>query len=495
MRKSLILLVLALPIGTACSSSSQETGFEPDSGGDGAASDSTAPDASASDASDASDATASDVTAKDSPSTTDAADAGGETGPGDAGDAGTDGPSPETGTSDGSPDAAPDVTTDAPPEAGPETGSDATADAPSEAAADAPADAPTETATDDAPVESGPEAAVDAGCTQTLAVLAGDGSSSFAATWSAGAWSTGSTLGASVASVPALVPYATGYIGAVQEASSTLASSLGAPFSQLAQIASATTQGPPALATIGSAAHVVYRGSDSKFYHGTYSTGAWDGASDPVGGSGGSQSFGSSAPTLAAVGTELVVGQTGTNATLYVQSWTAGSWAAATPISGASVEPTASPTLLALNGGGSDLLVVAPSQTSDVLYFATRTAGTWGTLATVSGTTTYTSNPVALAALPGGKAVMVYEGGDTKPYVSTFDGASWSAPASLVSGTNPTLLSPPQITAGVCGNDATVAFVPSNGVVSITSLSGDSWSAPTALAGTSSVTYASIAAH
>jgi hypothetical protein len=280
----------------------------------------------------------------------------------------------------------------------------------------------------------------------------------------------------------------------VQEASSTLTSSLGAPFSPLAPIATATTQGPPVLATIGSATHVVYWGSDSKFYHGTYSAGAWDGAGDPVGGSG-SQSFGSSAPTLAAVGTELVVGQTGTNATLYAQSWTGGTWALATAITGASVEPTASPTLVTLTGGSAELLVVAPSQTNDVLYFATRTAGTWGTLAPVSGTTTYTSYPVALAALPGGKAVMVYEGGDTKPYVSAFDGASWSAPASLVSGTNPTLLSPPQITAGVCGNDATVALVPSNGVVSITSLSGGTWSAPTALAGTSSVTYASIAAH
>jgi len=492
MRKSLILLVLAIPVGVACSSS-QETGFEPDSGGDdGAASDSTAPDGSASDASDA---TASDVAAKDSPSTTDAADAGSETGTSDAGDAGTDGQSLETGTSDGASDAAPDVMTDAPHEAAPEAGPDATTDAPIDAPTEATADAPTEAAID-APVESGPEAAVDAGCTQTLAVLGGDGSSSFATTWSAGAWSTPSSLGGSVASVAALVPYANGYIGAVQEASSTtLASTLGAPFSQLAQVASATTQGPPVLATIGSAAHVVYWGSDSKFYHGTYSASAWDGAGDPVGGSGASQSFGSSAPTLAAVGTELVVGQTGTNATLYAQSWTAGSWAPATAITGASVEPTASPTLLGLNGGGAQLLVVAPSQTNDVLYFATRTAGTWSGLTTVSGATTYTSNPVALAALPGGKAVMVYEGGDTKPYVSLFDGASWSAPASLVSGSNPTLLSPPQITAGVCGNDATVAFVPSGGGVSITSLSGGSWSTPTALPGTSSVTYASIAAH
>ena len=31
-------------------------------------------------------------------------------------------------------------------------------------------------------------------------------------------------------------------------------------------------------------AHVVYWGSDSKFYHGTYSAGAWDGAGDLIAG-------------------------------------------------------------------------------------------------------------------------------------------------------------------------------------------------------------------
>jgi hypothetical protein len=479
MRKSLFLLVLAIPVAAACSSSSQGTGFESDSGSDGAASDATSPDAGGSDASDA---TASDVTAKDSPATMEAGDAGSDTGPSDAGDAGTDGQSAETGASDGSMDAARDVTTDAPMETGPETGAETGSDATADALGDAPA-------------ESGPDAATDAGCTQTLAVFGGSSAGSFAATWSAGAWSTASSLGGNVANVAALVPYGTGYLGAVRETTDTLDSSLGAPFSQPAQIAAATTKGTPVLATIGSAAHVVYWGSDNKFYHGTYSGGAWDSASDPVGGSGASQSFGSSAPTLAAVGTELVVGQTGTNATLYAQSWTGGTWATATAITGASVEPTVSPTLVALTGGSADLLVVAASQTNDVLYFATRTSGTWSTLAMVSGTTTYTSNPVALAALPGGKAVMVYEGGDSKPYVSVFDGASWSAPAALVSGTNPTLWSPPQITSGACGNDATVAFVPMSGTVQVTSLSGGTWSAPSALVGSTGAFYASIAAH
>lgn len=489
MRKSLFLLVLAIPVAAACSSSSgQGTGSESDSGGDGSASDATSPDGGGPDASDA---TASDVTAKDAPATVDAADGGSETGPSDAT---TDVEPSETGAGDGSPDAAGDVTADAPHDAGSEAGPDATGDAPGDAPVDAVGDASGD-APSDAPADTGTDATPDAGCAQTLAVLGGNGTSSFAATWSAGAWSTPSSLGGSFASVAAFVPYATGYIGALQEAtSSTLASSVGAPFTQLAQIAAATTQGPPVLATIGGAAHVVYWGSDFKFYHGTYSAGAWDTASDPVGGSS-SQSFGSSAPTLAAVGTELVVGQAGTNNTLYAQSWTGGTWAAAIAITGASVDATVSPTLVALTGGGADLLVVAPSQNTDVLYFATRTGGTWSSLAMVHDATTFTPYVVALAPLAGGKAALVYEGGDTEPYVSVFDGSTWSAPAALVSGTNPTLLSPPQITAGVCGNDATVALVPSSGVVSITSLSGGTWSAPNALTGTSGVTYASIAAH
>jgi hypothetical protein len=135
--------------------------------------------------------------------------------------------------------------------------------------------------------------------------------------------------------------------------------------------------GSPSLTALGANAHVVYLGTDFKFYHGTYSGTGWDAASDKVGifgDGGGVQSFGNSPPTVASAGTTLDLTQAGTDTKLYDQVWDGTSWQVAIPHTGIAIDPTISPTIVALTGGSDDLMIVFASQTSQFLYYVTRNA-------------------------------------------------------------------------------------------------------------------------
>jgi len=117
-----------------------------------------------------------------------------------------------------------------------------------------------------------------------------------------------------------------------------------------ATIGAALAQGNPGARRHRATGHVVYWGSDSKFYHGTYSGSAWDAASDPVEASGGAQSFGPSAPAATATGTTLLAAQSVRTAWSIDQAWT-GSWQAANALAGSSVVSSLSPAITAMNGG------------------------------------------------------------------------------------------------------------------------------------------------
>ena len=93
------------------------------------------------------------------------------------------------------------------------------------------------------------------------------------------------------------------------------------------------------------------------------------------------------------------------------------SWQAASPLGSAS-SYAASPSLVAMSGGSADLLTVYLAQDTangtGALTFNTRSSGTWSGAATIAGalapeSTTFGPDArVALAALPGGKAIAAW---------------------------------------------------------------------------------------
>jgi hypothetical protein len=237
---------------------------------------------------------------------------------------------------------------------------------------------------------------------------------------------------------------------------------------------------------------------DYKFFHGQFSNSAWDMASDPVGGSGPSQSYGPRAPSAAGVMNALVVVQGGDNSILYDQTWN-GSWQMASPHPSAAVQKTITPAVVALTGGNEDLLVVYARDVDYKLMSTSRSGGNWSTPTLVDANAFLsgsTNEPVALAPMASGRAVMVYRGADSKPYFSIYDPSktpAWTAPAALVSGANPSVDSLPSVAAGVCGADAVAAYVESGVGVKVTQLSSGMWSSPESVPMSSSAKYVAVA--
>jgi hypothetical protein len=340
-------------------------------------------------------------------------------------------------------------------------------------------------------------------CKGTIALAGGTSTAAFGATSVNGAaWKVETLDTTSASTNPPLVPFGGGFM-AVFTASGvdTLQYSLysgsswsaGANADNSSCTGAPTAFGPPGLASIGTTLHSVYLGTGEAydFYHGTYATGSWDCESDPVGGS--PQSFGPSAPSAASTGSELVAVFDGMDGHLYAQSWAAGAWAAAVQIPGAAVVDIP-PTIVTLQGGTSELLVAYEDTSSNTISFATRSSGTWGTAATTDAKA-FTAASISVAALPAGAAVLAFLGTDGNPYSMVYTPSAstpWSKPVAIAAG--PQMLStPPTVAPGICGADAIAAIVQPAGVELFT-LSSGSWSSkPTLVAGTSSVTFATIA--
>ena len=358
-------------------------------------------------------------------------------------------------------------------------------------------DAPSEATADDAPSDASDASA----CSSTLAVLGGNATTLFGAAGAPGS-------GLSAASLPgtlldcgtasgcanpiAVARLASGLIAAFAASGGALESTLfSTSWADPAAVATASTIDGPSLATIGSVAHLLYQDASYKYFHAEYTGSAWDGANDPVGGSGSSQSFGARAPAVAAAATDLVAVQAGSDSYLYDQTWS-GSWQAAHQQGSAAVQNTIPPSIVALSGGASELLAAYLRVTDYKVMAVARTSGTWGTPMLID-TNAYSNDPLAVAALPGGKALIVFRGSDDKPYFTAWDGAStWTAPAAVLATGNPTVASTPSIAPGVCGADAIVAWAESGGGVRYASFAGGSFGAPQAVAGTSGAKFVAV---
>ena len=362
-------------------------------------------------------------------------------------------------------------------------------------ASDAPADAIEESP----PLDASGDVASDApACTSMVAILGGNATSLFGAAGPGGSALSAASLpgsvfdcGAACADPIAIARFGTGLFAVVATSSGALEStSMTASWADPAAIASASTRDGPSLAAIGGTAHLVYQAADYKYYHAQYTGSSWDAANDPVGGSGSSQSFGARAPAGAAGGSDLVLVQAGSDQYLYDQTWN-GSWQAAHKQGGAAVQNTLTPTIVALSGGSSDLLAAYLRLNDYKVMAVARTAGTWGTPMQIDANA-YSNDPIALGALPGGKAIVVFRGSDGKPYFSTWDGATtWTAPAAIASN-DPVIASVPSVAPGVCGADALVAFAESGGGVAIAPFSGGTFGAPQPVAGTSGAKFVAI---
>jgi hypothetical protein len=371
-------------------------------------------------------------------------------------------------TLDGAPDGAPAGDADATDGASPFV----------DGGGDAPADAPPDTTTPDAGNCSAKTAVVGAGAASFYQALA----------VGRGAFTVG-IVGVSTGSPGALTAVSGGFLAATRSTNDLLVwtAAPAASWSALAQSGAATTTAAPAVAAVGADVHVVYLGSNGKYYHGTYSGGAWDAASDPVGGAGAAQSFGPSAVGMAAVGGALLLAHRGgTSAQLYAEGWSAGTWSAA-PVATAQV--AAIPPAVVPMSGASDAMIAYVHDADFKVSWATRAGGAWTDHGGIDATFFTNARP-ALAPLAGGKAVLAFVGTDGKGYATTFDGAAWSKPPTPL-GTA-TLGGPPALAPGVCGDDA-IAALPAAGDAQVLRSSGGAWSAPDAIVGMQGATSISVA--
>jgi len=333
-------------------------------------------------------------------------------------------------------------------------------------------------------------------CTSQIAFIGGNGTSAFGA---GGPPSNivSATIPGTLLDVPkpvAITRLGSGLLAVIAQADGTLVSSpYGTSWADPAPVASAKTIDSPALATISQTGHLVYQGADYKYYHAQYTQSAWDAATDPVGGSGSSQSFGAKAPAAASAGSDLVIVQGGSDSYLYDQTWNV-SWQAAHKQGSAGIQNTISPAAISLMGGTSDLLAAYLRNADYKVMAVARSAGTWTSSPMQIDPNAFTNDPLALAPLPGGKALLVFRGTDQKPYFSTWDGAStWTAPAPVVTNANPSVLSAPSIAPGVCGADAIIAWAESGGGVRWSTFTSGTFSSPQSLAGTSGAKSVAVA--
>jgi hypothetical protein len=367
-------------------------------------------------------------------------------------------------------------------------GSDAAPDAPPvvDSGKDAPDDAPS-----DAPA-----------CVSTLAFLGGNATTAFGAGGPAGSAILAAPIPGSVndcgtefgcASPIAIARFDGGLLGVLAQSGGALESTpFASSWADPAPVASAKTIDGPTLAPLSGTAHLVFQDVNYKYVHAEYTQKTWDSASDPVGGSGTSQSFGARGPSAAATGTDLVLVQAGSDSYLYDQTWNA-SWQPAHKQAGAAVQNTIPPSIIALTGGASELLAAYLRVTDYKVMAVDRKGGTWNATPMLVDVNAFSNDPITLAPLPGGKALLVFRGSDKKPYFSTWDGASaWTAPAPVVAQNDPVILSAPSAAPGVCGADAVVAWAESGGGVKYATFTAGTFSAPQSVGGTGGAKFVAV---
>ena len=249
-----------------------------------------------------------------------------------------------------------------------------------------------------------------------------------------------------------------------------------------------TTQAAPSIAATGTRADVAFLGDDNKHYYAARMA-AWSPIAEAVGGVA-AQSFGSTPAAVTGIGSDTIVAFVGSNGDLYDQTRSGGVWLAASShnlgntlaLQPAIIAPTTGPSLM----------IAYVRSTDAKILFTTRTGNVWTAPALIDASS-FTADPVALAALPNGEAVLAFRGLDNAIYFSRYTPGNvpaWSPPGPLVT---PNVATPsrPALAAGVGGVDAEIGFINSaDGKAYHARLTGTSWSAPVVVGGAQLTTVA-----
>jgi hypothetical protein len=324
------------------------------------------------------------------------------------------------------------------------------------------------------------------------------GSSFNDTSWTAPAAITGATTTDDLA--VAVIPATGDAVGVAHAAGNQLATTVwnGTTWTALAQLNADGTQGAPTIAAVGGTAHLVYWGINFDYYEETFASGAWTTQSvavQPAGSSGAicGPSTGVLAVSGAGVAFAFVNGTcNGTVNHLYESDLSAaGAWQATQDVANNPTFAATQRPALAAPGGGVDLVVAFVEQGAMQIFTAARTSGTWSIPAAL--TNGLTNDPMAMAPLAGGGAVLAYRGTDLKLYTSTFGSSGWSIPTAPLSP-NPTINAVPAVAKGIGGASAELAYVDGSGFLWHTRLlpgTPPAWSTPTEI--DKSTAYAHVA--
>jgi hypothetical protein len=346
--------------------------------------------------------------------------------------------------------------------------------------------------TDGAPiVDAAPDAKSDAAtCASTTAVVAGNASSLAWAIAVGGGAFTGAGVAGSAIDRIGVVAGATSFTYVVRAQGDAMfsASSTGTTFAAPTAVG-ASTRDAPSLAVTAAGVQLLYQASDFKYYRAILSSGTWSPTAETVG-TGSGQSFGPRGPSVAAVGNDLVVLQGGDDTILYDRTWN-GSWQAPHAQAGTAVDKSLSPAVARLDGGNAELLVAYVRPTDFKIMSVTRASGVWSSPVLLD-VNAFATEPLALAPLAGGRALLAYRGADGKGYFSIWDGTKvpvWTLPAPVGASVEST----PAVGRGVCGADGVIAWAKTGGGAEVATITNGAASAPASVSGTAGAKYVGVA--
>jgi hypothetical protein len=350
-------------------------------------------------------------------------------------------------------------------------------------------------------VDAGPVTGptIDPKCAGKLGVVAGSANDldAYVAAYTAdGTFAVSKSHGPALRSPATVLPVGTALVATWLSQYSLIAwSKLNAgAWSAPVSVGSANSAGASTATLLNGQLRLFYVGLDSSFHMGTYGTMGWDDATalaEPAGDSG-APVPGKSPPAAAAVGSSITLAFAGNDGTLARENFASGSWSSVTKFTGADAYDVA-PALVALDPGGTrDELMVFTGKDL-LLHVAARVATNKAWNAAILFDTAASSTELALQALPGGKAMLVYKASNGQGYYAVWDAnTGFAAPAELLPGKNPELASVPSITRGQCGSDATIAYAQKDGFVKILRYSGGVLSGPYDVGGLTKATYVGV---
>lgn len=248
---------------------------------------------------------------------------------------------------------------------------------------------------------------------------------------------------------------------------------------------------------LGGKLRLFHLGDDGLLHMGTYAEATgWDNAliSAPLAepsGDAGAPIPGKSSPAVATAGSSITLAVTGSDGTLARETY-ATSWSGYTRFTSANAFPAA-PALTALDPNGTRDMLMVYAGNDLLIHVAARVSSNKAWNTPILFDTAASSSELALQALPGNKAMLVYKASNNKGYYSVWtESTGFAPPAELIPGKNPELASVPSITRGQCGSDATIAYAQKDGAVKILRYAAGAMSGPFDVGGITTATYVGV---